>query len=115
MVIWDYPDKYEPNYLIRKKRNGFYYFQQKARSISSIDNTLRFVSMNGNEVYDTEKDSSFTILCDGSSCYLLYLGQLDGQPVFTNQDTICFQTADVLPCRMKPIAKRLPPMGMSVL
>lgn len=90
LVIWDYPDKYEPNYLIRKKRNGFYYFQQKARSISSIDNTLRFVSMNGNEVYDTEKDSSFTILCDGSSCYLLYLGQLDGQPVFTNQDTICF-------------------------
>lgn len=27
LVIWDYPDKYEPNYLIRKKRNGFYYFQ----------------------------------------------------------------------------------------
>lgn len=89
LVIWDYPDKYEPNYLIRKKRNGFYYFQQKAQSISSIDNTLRFVSLNGNEVYDTEKDSLFTIPCDGSS-YLLYLGQLDGQPVFTNQDTIYF-------------------------
>lgn len=114
MVIWDYPDKYEPNYLIRKKRNGFYYFQQKAQSISSIDNTLRFVSLNGNEVYDTEKDSLFTIPCDGSS-YLLYLGQLDGQPVFTNQDTIYFQMADASPCRMMSIVKRLPSMGMSVL
>ena len=88
-VIRSYPDKYELNYLIKKERNGFYYLQQKARSISSIENTLRFVCLNSNDIYDTEKDSSFTIPCDGSF-YLLYLGQMDGQPVFTNQDTICF-------------------------
>lgn len=88
LVICDYPVGYEPNYLIRLKRNGFYYVQRKAQSISSIENTARFVCLDGKTVYDIEKESSFNLPCEGF--YLLYLGQRDGLPVLTNQDTICF-------------------------
>lgn len=88
LIIRDYPVGYEPNYLVRLKRNGFYYVQRKAQSISSIENTSRFVCLDGKTVYDIEKESSFTFPCEGP--YLLYLGQRDGLPVLTNQDTICF-------------------------
>lgn len=53
-IIWNYEhsDEKTPCYLLKYERNGFYYPQIGSTSITSIDNTINYVSIDDNDVYD---------------------------------------------------------------
>ena len=53
-IVWNYEhsDEKTPCYLLKYERNGFYYPQIGATNITSIDNTVNYVSIDDNDVYD---------------------------------------------------------------
>ena len=90
-VVWNYEhsnDK-KPYYLLKYERNGFYYPQIGAASITSIDNTTNYVSIDDKEVYDiNNKKVLFSSPCCASGLY--YLGKWRDLQLFASSDTICF-------------------------
>ena len=90
-IVWNYEhsDEKTPYYLLKYERNGFYYPQIGATSITSIDNTVNYVSIDDNDVYDIEdRKILFSSPCSASGLY--YLGQWKNLHLFTSSDTICF-------------------------
>lgn len=90
-IVWNYEhsDEKTPCYLLKYERNGFYYPQIGATSITSIDNTINYVSIDDKDVYDIkEKKVLFSAPCDISM--LSYLGKWKNLLVFARPDTICF-------------------------
>ena len=90
-VVWNYEhsnDK-KPYYLLKYERNGFYYPQIGAASITSIANTTNYVSIDDKEVYDiNNKKVLFSSPCCASGLY--YLGKWRDLQLFASSDTICF-------------------------
>ena len=90
-IVWNYEhsDEKTPCYLLKYERNGFYYPQIGATSITSIDNTINYVSIDDNDVYDIEdRKILFSSPCCASGLY--YLGRWKGLHLFASSDTICF-------------------------
>ena len=90
-IVWNYEhsDEKTPCYLLKYERNGFYYPQIGATSITSIDNTINYVSIDDNDVYDIkDRKILFSSPCSVSGLY--YLGQWKNLHLFTSSDTICF-------------------------
>lgn len=90
-VVWNYEhsDDKTPYYLLKYERNGFYYPQIGATSITSIDNTVKYVSIDDNDVYDIkDRKILFSSPCSASGLY--YLGQWKSLHLFASSDTICF-------------------------
>ena len=90
-IVWNYEhsDEKTPCYLLKYERNGFYYPQIGATSITSIDNTINYVSIDDNNVYDIkDRKILFSSPCSASGLY--YLGQWKNLHLFTSSDTICF-------------------------
>ena len=90
-IIWNYEhsDEKTPCYLLKYERNGFYYPQIGSTSITSIDNTINYVSIDDNDVYDI-KDRKILFSSPCSATGLYYLGQWKNLHLFTSSDTICF-------------------------
>lgn len=88
LIVCHYPEDNDRNYLIKQKRNGFYYIQQEGNSISAIDNTQEYVCVDDKIVYNWKTKASLSVPCDAS--FLYYLGQWNGKVALTNQDSICF-------------------------
>ena len=91
LIVWNYehPEDNIPYYLLKYERNGFYYPQLAAARMSSIDNTVNYVSVDDKNVYDIkEKKVLFSAPCDISM--LSYLGKWKNLLVFASPDTICF-------------------------
>jgi len=91
LIVWNYEHSEDntPYYLLKYERNGFYYPQLAATSMSSIDNTANYVSIDDKDVYDIkEKKVLFSAPCDISM--LSYLGKWKNLLVFASPDTICF-------------------------
>lgn len=75
-IVWNYEhsDEKTPCYLLKYERNGFYYPQIGATNITSIDNTINYVSIDDNDVYDIkDRKILFSSPCCASGLY--YLGQ----------------------------------------
>lgn len=90
-IVWNYEhsDEKTPCYLLKYERNGFYYPQIGATNITSIDNTVNYVSIDDNDVYDIkDRKILFSSPCSASGLY--YLGQWKNLHLFTSFDTICF-------------------------
>lgn len=90
-IVWNYEhsDEKTPCYLLKYERNGFYYPQIGATSITSIDNTINYVSIDDNDVYDIkDRKILFSSPCSASGLY--YLGQWKSLHLFASSDTICF-------------------------
>ena len=90
-IVWNYEhsDEKTPCYLLKYERNGFYYPQIGATNITSIDNTVNYVSIDDNDVYDIEdRKILFSSPCCASGLY--YLGRWNGLHLFASSDTICF-------------------------
>ncbi len=79
----EHSDEKTPCYLLKYERNGFYYPQIGATSITSIDNTINYVSIDDKDVYDIkEKKVLFSAPCDISM--LSYLGKWKNLLVFAS-------------------------------
>ena len=75
-IVWNYEhsDEKTPCYLLKYERNGFYYPQIGATNITSIDNTVNYVSIDDNDVYDI-KDRKILFSSPGCESGFYYLGQ----------------------------------------
>ena len=90
-IVWNYEhsDEKTPCYLLKYERNGFYYPQIGATNITSIDNTVNYVSIDDNDVYDIkDRKILFSSPCSASGLY--YLGRWKGLHLFASSDTICY-------------------------
>ena len=54
LVVWNYEHSEDktPCYLLKYERNGFFYPQIGATSITSIGNTVNYVSIDDKDIYD---------------------------------------------------------------
>ena len=91
LVVWNYEHSEDktPCYLLKYERNGFFYPQIGATSITSIGNTVNYVSIDDKDIYDIKtKKVLFSSPCSASEFY--YLGRWKNLHLFSSSDTICF-------------------------
>jgi len=115
-IVWNYEhsDDMPPCYLLKYERNGFYYPQVAAKSISSIDNTTNYLSIDDKEVYDIKrKKVLFSAPCD--IALLSYLGKWKNLFVFASPDTICFSDGKCVGLRNDAFCRKLKNNGMVTL
>ena len=85
----EHPEEDAPCYLLKYERNGFYYPLIEANSIAPIRNTVNYVGIDDNNVYDIKaKKILFSPPCDAS--WLYYIGTWKDLCLFGSSDTLCF-------------------------
>lgn len=73
----EHPEEDAPCYLLKYERNGFYYPLIEANSIAPIRNTVNYVGIDDNNVYDIKaKKILFSPPCDVYSFIILANGRI---------------------------------------
>ena len=108
------PEENAPCYLLKYERNGFYYPLIEANSIAAIHNTVNYVCVDDNNVYDLKsKKMLFSLPCDAFGLY--YLGTWKDLCLFGNSDTLCFSDGKCVGLQDKVYGRKSKKNGMLTL
>ena len=110
----EHPEEDAPCYLLKYERNGFYYPLIEANSIAPIRNTVNYVGIDDNNVYDIKaKKILFSPPCDAS--WLYYIGTWKDLCLFGSSDTLCFSDGKCVGLQDKVYCRKSKKNGMLTL